>query len=114
MFSFAGSSSLLCRVAAASPRHHIRFEAVLLVRSDHALRWPRAWDGDAGGTRTGSAVALSICTLAVGPMFTNDSAAAARHHTPLLAIGPHRCRFIVSDGTRDAICCGAPTISDLS
>src|SRR4051812_43230826 len=52
--------------------------------------------------------------LAVGPMFTNDNDAAARHHTPLLAIGPRRCRFIVSDSTRDAICCGAPTQSDLS
>ena len=48
-------------------------------------------------------------------MFTNDNAApTTRHHTPLLAIGPHRCRFIVSEGTRDAICCGDATISDLS
>jgi hypothetical protein len=51
--------------------------------------------------------------LTAGPMFVNDNA-AARHHTPLLAIGPNRCRFIVSDSTRDAICCGAPTQSDLS
>ena len=37
-------------------------------------------------------------------MFTNDNAApTTRHHTPLLSIGPHRCRFIVSEGTRDAI-----------
>ena len=47
-------------------------------------------------------------------MFVNDNGVAARHHTPLLAIGPCRCRFIVSDSTRDAICCGAPTQSDLS
>jgi len=52
--------------------------------------------------------------LTAEPMFTNDNAASARHHTPLLAIGPNRCRFIVSDSTRDAICCGAPTQSDLS
>src|SRR5690349_5351808 len=83
-----------CRVAAVSPRHHIPFRAALLVRSDHALRWPRCRNGDAGGTRTDSAVALSICILAVGPMFTNDNDAAARHHTPLLAIGPRRCRFM--------------------
>src|SRR4051812_2497835 len=51
--------------------------------------------------------------LTAGPMFTNDSAASARHHTPLLAIGPNRCRFIVSN-THDAIYCGAPTQSDLS
>ncbi len=48
-------------------------------------------------------------------MFTNDNAEpTSRHHTPLLTIGPRRCRYIVSDGTRDAICCGAPTTSDLS
>ena len=46
-------------------------------------------------------------------MFVNDNA-AARHYTPLLAIGPGRCRYIVSDSIRDAICCGAPTQSDLS
>jgi hypothetical protein len=37
-----------------------------------------------------------------------------RYHTALLSIGPRRCRYIVSDSTRDAICCGAPTTSDLS
>jgi hypothetical protein len=48
-------------------------------------------------------------------MYTNDNAdTTPRHQTPLLSIGPRRCRFIVSDSTRDAICCGAPTISDLS
>lgn len=48
-------------------------------------------------------------------MYTNDNAdKTPRHQTPLLSIGPRRCRFIVSDSTRDAICCGAPTISDLS
>ena len=52
--------------------------------------------------------------LTIGPMFTNDNDDMARHHTPLLAIGKRRCRYIMSDGTRDAICCGAPTISDLS
>jgi hypothetical protein len=52
--------------------------------------------------------------LTIGPMFTNDNDDMARHHTPLPAIGPRRCRYIMSDGTRDAISCGAPTISDLS
>jgi hypothetical protein len=47
-------------------------------------------------------------------MFVNDNNDAARYHTPLLAIGPRRCRFIVSDGTRDAICCGDPSRSELS
>ena len=48
-------------------------------------------------------------------MFTNRPAGPdPRHHTPLLSIGPRRCRYIVSDTTRDAICCGAPTTSDLS
>jgi hypothetical protein len=48
-------------------------------------------------------------------MYTNDNAdTTPRHQTPLLSIGPRRCRFIVSDSTRDAICCGAPTISDMS
>jgi hypothetical protein len=48
-------------------------------------------------------------------MYTHDNAdKTLRHPTPLLSICPRRCRFIVSDSTRDAICCGAPTISDLS
>jgi hypothetical protein len=48
-------------------------------------------------------------------MITNDNARASpRHHTPLLSIGPRRCRYIVSESTREAICCGAPTTSDLS
>lgn len=48
-------------------------------------------------------------------MFRNPAAEpSSHHHTPLLAIGPRRCRFIVSEGVRDAICCGAPTNSDLS
>jgi hypothetical protein len=47
-------------------------------------------------------------------MLTNDNDEAARHHTPLPSIGPRCCRYIVSDDTRDAICCGAPTTSELS
>lgn len=48
-------------------------------------------------------------------MYTNDNAEpSSLHHAPLLTVGPHRCRFIVSSSTRDAICCGAPTTSDLS
>ena len=48
-------------------------------------------------------------------MYTHDNAdKTLRHPTPLLSIGPRRCRFIASDSTRDAICCGAPTISELS
>ena len=37
-----------------------------------------------------------------------------RQNTPLIAIGPRRCRYIVSDTTRDAVCCGAPTIAETS
>ena len=37
-----------------------------------------------------------------------------RHQTSLISIGPCRCRYIVSESTRDAVCCGAPTTSDLS
>lgn len=47
-------------------------------------------------------------------MHTNDNAVPSSHHVSLLDIGPRRCRFIVSDTTRDAICCGAPTTSELS
>jgi hypothetical protein len=48
-------------------------------------------------------------------MFPNEvEAPDPRHNTPLVAIGPQRCRYIVSDSTRDAICCGAPTIHELS
>jgi hypothetical protein len=32
-----------------------------------------------------------------------------RHQTSLIDARPRQCRFIVSDGTREAICCGAPT-----
>jgi hypothetical protein len=53
--------------------------------------------------------------LTCAPMLMNDNPAPpARHHTPLLKIGSRRCRYIVSDTTRDAVCCGAPTTSDLS
>ncbi len=31
------------------------------------------------------------------------------HQTSLLELRARQCRFIVSDSTRDAICCGAPT-----
>ena len=48
-------------------------------------------------------------------MFTNDNQEPmSLHHTPLLEVGPRSCRYIVSASTRDAICCGAPTTSDLS
>jgi hypothetical protein len=48
-------------------------------------------------------------------MFPNEIAAPdARHNTSLIAIGPRRCRYIVSDTTRDAVCCGAPTIAETS
>ncbi len=48
-------------------------------------------------------------------MFTKPHAEPdPRHHTPLLSIGPRRCRYIVSETTRNAICCGAPTTSDAS
>jgi hypothetical protein len=61
------------------------------------------------------AVAILSFRLSHRPMFTNGNAPPdPRHHAPLLSIGPRRCRYIVSDGTRDAICCGAPTTSDLS
>jgi hypothetical protein len=32
-----------------------------------------------------------------------------RHHTPLLEARAFQCRFIVSEDTRVAVCCGAPT-----
>ena len=32
-----------------------------------------------------------------------------RHQTSLIDARARQCRFIVSDGTREAICCGAPT-----
>ena len=48
-------------------------------------------------------------------MSTNPNAGPnPRYHTPLIAIGPRRCRSIISESTRDAVCCGAPTTSDLS
>jgi hypothetical protein len=66
-------------------------------------------------------VARASCAVAAAPkptwipMLTNDKPAPPeRHHTPLLKIGSRRCRYIVSDTTRDAVCCGAPTISDVS
>ena len=31
------------------------------------------------------------------------------HHTPFLEVRAFQCRFIVSEDTRDAVCCGAPT-----
>ena len=43
-------------------------------------------------------------------MFTRDDAEPSpRFHKPLLSIGSRQCRFIVSESTRDAICCGSPT-----
>ena len=43
-------------------------------------------------------------------MFTrNHAEPSPRFRTPLLDVGSRQCRFIVSEGTRDAICCGAPT-----
>ena len=34
---------------------------------------------------------------------------SAQHHTSLLRLRARQCRFIVSDNTREAVCCGAPT-----
>jgi hypothetical protein len=43
-------------------------------------------------------------------MFTDDDAEPSpRFHTPLLKVSSRQCRFIVSESTRNAICCGAPT-----
>ncbi|HEX2509990.1 MAG TPA: GcrA family cell cycle regulator [Microvirga sp.] len=43
-------------------------------------------------------------------MIVNDIAAPSpRHHTSLINARSRQCRFIVSDGPGDAICCGAPT-----
>jgi hypothetical protein len=48
-------------------------------------------------------------------MFLNETDAPdARYHTSLLKIGPRRCRYIVSESTRNAVCCGAPTTDELS
>lgn len=49
------------------------------------------------------------------PMVPTEIAAPdPRHNTPLVAIGPRRCRYIVSESTRNAVCCGAPTTSEVS
>jgi hypothetical protein len=46
----------------------------------------------------------------IDAMSTSHDAEPAPHfHTPLLQVGSRQCRFIVSEGARDAICCGGPT-----
>jgi hypothetical protein len=43
-------------------------------------------------------------------MFAPAVAEPSPHYRiTLLAARARQCRFIVSEGTRDAICCGAPT-----
>jgi hypothetical protein len=43
-------------------------------------------------------------------MLTRDNAEPShRFQTPLLNVTSRQCRFIVSESTRDAICCGSPT-----
>ncbi len=40
---------------------------------------------------------------------TNLAAPSPRHNTSLINARSRQCRFIVSDGAGEAICCGAPT-----
>jgi hypothetical protein len=43
-------------------------------------------------------------------MITCDSPGPApKHRVPLLEVGVRQCRFIVSEGVSNAVCCGAPT-----
>jgi hypothetical protein len=43
-------------------------------------------------------------------MSANEIAApSARHQTTLINARARQCRFIVSDGKGEAVCCGAPT-----
>jgi hypothetical protein len=54
------------------------------------------------------AVGASIAELKA--MYASEIAEPSpRHQTSLIAARARQCRFIVSDGTREAICCGAPT-----
>jgi hypothetical protein len=54
------------------------------------------------------AVGASITELKA--MYASEIAEPSpRHQTSLIAARARQCRFIVSDGTREAICCGAPT-----
>jgi hypothetical protein len=49
-----------------------------------------------------------LCSISVmtRPTTTPPS---PRHHIPLLEARAFQCRFIVSEDTREAVCCGAPT-----
>jgi hypothetical protein len=40
---------------------------------------------------------------------TDITAPSPRHQTTLINTRSRQCRFIVSDGPGEAICCGAPT-----
>jgi hypothetical protein len=40
---------------------------------------------------------------------TTTTEPSPRHHIPLLEARAFQCRFIVSEDTREAVCCGAPT-----
>ena len=45
---------------------------------------------------------------------TDSPEPAPQNRVPLLRVGPRQCRFIVSDGATDAVCCGAPTAEQSS
>jgi hypothetical protein len=56
------------------------------------------------------AVEPSIRKVESKSMFAPKTAEPSpRYQTTLLNARSRQCRFIVSDRTRDAICCGAPT-----
>lgn len=40
---------------------------------------------------------------------TDIAAPSPRHHIRLIDTRARQCRFIVSDGSGEAVCCGAPT-----
>lgn len=40
---------------------------------------------------------------------TTTTDPSTRYQTPLLDARAFQCRFIVSEDTREAVCCGAPT-----
>ncbi|HEU4518447.1 MAG TPA: GcrA family cell cycle regulator [Microvirga sp.] len=73
--------------------------------------------GNGHGPGAGAATRRSSASVAVGAsiaelraMYPSEIAEPSpRHQTSLIDARARQCRFIVSDGTREAICCGAPT-----
>jgi hypothetical protein len=52
---------------------------------------------------------LRAVPAATSSAHVNLTVPSPRHHIPLLEARAFQCRFIVSEDTREAVCCGAPT-----